>query len=432
MTPISGNRMFSMTPRTLALLDQCIVSGSSFLTLVVIGRFLAASEFGWFSLAMLATFFLANMHRAVFTQPMNVLGASESATQSSARVQQVLRAHVLAIPLSVGLLVALSFWFFPDMPLLLACSAYIACFYLQETARRFWYTQQKIERALRSDAISYGGQLLLLLGAGLFWQLDGAGAFLIMAVTSLLAFLLDVAAGGLLARSGATTATALSEHWPMSKWLVLTVLAVWGATQLFPFLLAPLGAATVAAFVACRNLLNVVNVFTQTIGDYLPVRAAQLLQQHGRDALRDHVRSAMVKCLVGGGAFLLVMVLIARPLLDLVYKGLYNDAAGVLVILALGRFFSIFAITLGAYAHAMQDTRASFIANIGATLFNASAGLWLIKTHGAVGAAWAATLGMLVATLIQAMLLRVTWRTLPSVTQMTPAASAATFASGGR
>ncbi|MDO9215914.1 MAG: polysaccharide biosynthesis C-terminal domain-containing protein [Lacisediminimonas sp.] len=425
--------MFNINPRTLALLDQCIVSGSGFLTLVILGRFLGAPEFGLFSLAMLATIFLANLHRAVFTQPMNVLGAGEPAAQSATRLRQVLGAHLLAIPLSMALLGAVSFWFFPDPPLLLACCAYLSCFFLQETARRFWYTRQKMARALCSDAISYGGQLLLLLAAGLFWRLDGPSAFLIMAATSLLAFVVDVIAGGLLARAQTHTGNMLAAHWAMSKWLVLTVLAVWGATQLFPFLLAPLGAATVAAFVACRNLLNVINVLTQTIGDFLPVRAALLLRQQGRDALRKHLTKSMLQCLVAGSVFLLVMILVAEPLLDLVYKGLYNEAAGVLVILAIGRFFSLFAITLGAYSHAMQDARASFIANIGATLSNATVGLWLIKTNGAAGAAWAATLGMLVATMIQAVLVRATWRKLPHAAHApTPVQAVATFAGGGR
>ena len=66
-------------PRPWALVDQTIVSGCNFLTTVVAARNMTGEGFGIFSLAIAATLFLSKIHRATFTQPLNVLAASEPA-----------------------------------------------------------------------------------------------------------------------------------------------------------------------------------------------------------------------------------------------------------------------------------------------------------------------------------------------------------------
>lgn len=401
-------------PRTLAVLDQMVVSGCNFFSLLYVGRKLALDEFGLFSLAMMSMMFLANMHRAVFTQPLNVLGASDDVPHLTARMGALLRAHWFAIPVALGVLVLLSLRYFPDAALFLACACYVACFFLQEIVRRYWYTMRRTDRALFNDVLSYGGQLLVLLIAGSVFAIDGVLAFSIMAVTSLFAFAVGVRRIELKSAPPANRSRLLRQHWSLARWLVPTVLTVWGATQAYPFLMASLGPAAVAAFAASRNLLNAAGILIQSVDNYLPVRAAAVLRRDGKRALGAHLLQTLGVSAVGGALFVGAMALAAEPLLNLLYDGLYDHAAPLFRVLALSAVFGLIGTVLGSYSLAMSDSRASFLANLGATAFTFSGGLWLIQQHGAIGAAAAAVLSTATAMTLQGLLVFARFKGLPT------------------
>jgi O-antigen/teichoic acid export membrane protein len=393
MTRTSRVKAAAAEPRVLAFADQMLVSGGNFFSLLLVGRHLAAENFGPFSLAMMSLVFVANLHRAVFTQPLNILGAAESLPCVTGRMLALLRAQVLAIPVAVLLLALFSLGFFPHAALLFGGTCYIAGLYLQEMSRRYWYTVHRVERAVASDFISYGGQLVALAALAATGSLDGAKALAAMGGASFAAFLFDLWRMELAPADRArATRPLFVQHWALSRWLLLTVLAVWGASQLYPFLLAALGPAAVATYVACRNLLNATGIMVQSVGNYLPVRAAALLRLKGKVALRSHLLRTLAQATLVGVLFVLLIVVAAGPLMHLAYGGLYDNAASLLRTLALATLFSLLGAVLGAYSLAMEDSRASFLANLGATGVALTAGAWLIHVGGLQGAAVAATL----------------------------------------
>jgi O-antigen/teichoic acid export membrane protein len=398
-------------PGVLAFADQALVSAGNFFSLLLIARHLTAEKFGLFSLAMMSLVFMANLHRAAFTQPLNILGAAESLPHVTSRLLALLRAQLLAIPLAALLLAGLSLHFFPQAALLFGAVCYIAGFYLQEMSRRYWYTVQRVERAIMSDIISYGGQLAALALLAASGRLDGAIALATMGAGSLAAFLFDLwrmkPAPAPARQAQRPLRLLFTQHWPLSRWLLLTVLAMWGGSQLYPFMLAALGPVAVASYVACRNLLNAVGVMIQSVGNYLPVRAAALLKRRGKTALRNHLLRTLAQASSYGLAFVLLIVLAAGPLMHLAYGGHYDSAAPLLRMLALATLFTLLGAVLGAYSLAMEDSRASFVANLGATCVALSAGIWLIHTNGLQGAAIAATLSAATSMTLQAMLV---WR----------------------
>lgn len=412
---IEPMRKLLASPKIMALADQVIVSACNFLTTLIAARLLPVDDFGRFSLAVMGTLFAANMHRAILTQPMNVLGAAEALPQLASRLLALLRAHLLAIPLAAIFLAGLSYKLFPDIGLLVAVVFYMASFFLQELLRRYWYVRGQLKRALFNDVISYGGQLLVLILAQTMWKLSGAGVFAIMAATSMLAFVVGLSKIDLprpVARQ--SLGHLMAQHWGIAKWLILTVLAVWGAGQVYPFLIASLGPAVVAMFSASKNILNVIGILVQSFNNYLPGRAALLLKQEGKHALRRHmVRTLMQATLAALVLFGLVMWL-AQPLLNLLYGGTYDHAAHLLKILTLGASCTILGAALGAYSLAMEDSRSNFLANLGATVMTFTVGLWLIREHGVEGAAVATSLSLATAMLLQAVLVMIRYRRLPN------------------
>lgn len=409
-------RLALQEPRNLALIDQALVSGCNFLSVLYIGRHLPAAEFGLFSLALLSTVFLGNMHRAAITQPMNVLGSGEKPGAVTARLVTLLRAHALAIPLAVLVVWQLSTHFFPDNAVMLSCALFIGCSFFQETLRRYWYTLNRLDKALMNDALAYGGRMLLLLAAETLHGFSGADVFILMAAPTLLAFLLGARE---LRRSDTGTPPPMKavarQHWQLSRWLIPTVLAVWGASQIYPFLLAGLGPVAVASFMACRNLLSATTVVVQSVDNYLPVRAAALLRQQGREAFKRHLLRTLAYTAGGGLVFVCVMLLAARPLLSLMYQGTYDGAADILRILPLGTVSMLLGTVLGAYSLAMQDSRASFLANLGATAVTLTIGIWLVWHQGLEGAAFATVLTATTSMLLQGALVAARLQQLPDL-----------------
>lgn len=407
-------KLLLQEPRNLALVDQALVSGCNFLTVMYIGRHLSAAEFGLFSLALLSTIFFGNMHRAAITQPMNVLSSGENASTVAARLVTLLRAHVVVIPMAALGLWLLSLHFFPGTGLVLSCLCYIASSLLQETIRRYWYTLNRLDKALQNDLIAYGGRIVLLCAAQMTHELSAPFVFVLMGIPTLLAFLLGRRE---CRRNESETPPPVKElarqHWQLSRWLIPTVLAVWSASQVYPFLLAGLGPVAVATFMACRNLLSATTVVVQSVDNYLPVRAAALLRQHGKEAFKRHLLQTLAYTAAGGFIFICVMSLTAEQLLNMLYQGTYDGAADILRILPLGTVSMLLGTVLGAYSLAMQDSRASLLANLGATAITLTIGVWLVWQQGLKGAAFATVLTATTSMLLQAALVAARLQQLP-------------------
>jgi O-antigen/teichoic acid export membrane protein len=397
-------------PRTLALIDQSLLSGTNFITLLWVSRHVDANAFGQFSLAALVLLFLANVHRAVITQQLNLLGANDDPERLRVRIAVSLWAHLLLVPLSVALLAILSWRYFPEPRLFAGAAAYAVCFMLQETIRRYYYTVGRIRSALLNDFISYGGQLIAIFVMSRFMVVDGEVTFFIMAATSLAAFMFGVPQIDI-ARSITLryVREILGQHLASSGWLLLTVLALWGATQLHPFLLAPLGPGAIAVFSASRNPLNVIGVAVQSVGNLLPIRAAGILGTRGPAALRKHLVTTTLHALIASFVIVIAMQLTAPLVLKLLYGGRYDDATPILRVLSFGIVFALIGTVLGAYALALNDARSNFLSNLAATAFTFTGGLLLIHIDGLMGAAIGGCLSVAIATVVQGVFV---WRRL--------------------
>jgi O-antigen/teichoic acid export membrane protein len=395
------------------------VSCGNFTVVLFAGRRLTPHDFGLFSLAMLGVLFLSNLHRALLTQPLNVLGAVDSASDLRIRMTVLLRVHFLLVPISIALLLCLSAAFFPQRSLFLGAACYLTAFFLQELLRRYWYTIERLDIALINDIVCYATQIIVILVVGNAISLDGGETLLVMTTAPLLALCLsqrkmDRARN---VEPGQVRAVA-AQHWHISRWLLLTVFALWGSSQLYPFLIATLGAPAIASFSVSRNLLNAMGVVVQSVMNYLPTRVAVLLEREGKSAFRRHLLRTTLQAAVIGAAFMLFMQALSEPILHVLYGGLYDSTAPLLRILSAGMVFSLLGAVFGAYALAMHDSRSTFLSNLGGTVFTFTGGLWMIHAHGIYGAALAACLSLAATAILQA------WFVLLGLKRLVPPQSA--------
>src|ERR1035438_8994422 len=155
--------------RSQTILDQAIVSGSNFITGIVLVRGLGLVEFGRFTVAY-AVLLLANSIQLSFiSSPMITLG-SLCATPSEQRrfvrgmygVQLIFCCLVsVACIVAAGIYVVRAHGAVP-LRMIAAFGAAVALYLMQDWLRRYYFTVGKPAAPVWNDAISYVGQVVVL------------------------------------------------------------------------------------------------------------------------------------------------------------------------------------------------------------------------------------------------------------------------------
>jgi len=391
-----------------------LVSAVNFLTLLYFGRSLEIEQFGFFMLAYMSVLGLASLHSALVTQPFCLLGATRPIMINLGHLQSLLRLHTVAwLPLNVLLLALVGWHFFPD-PILLAASAFYLCvFFLQELLRRYWYTCANIGQALVNDLISYGGQLPVVF----FWAMhpgfDAASAFWAMSSTSLLALV----HGWYCLRGEPVSFMPVREvvgtHRKTGAWLLLAAVSAYGALQVYPYLVASLGASAVAAFAAARNILNALNVLAQAGINYFPLASKRVFEQEGKASLTMHLTRAAISMAAFATLFCIAASFNATTLLHWLYGRSFDGAAALIPLFAIASITTVLFPVLYAGILVLNRTPVIFMSNIISTAFNFSVGWWLIRQYGINGAAIAASVSALVVLVIQFWFLKTALGNLP-------------------
>jgi O-antigen/teichoic acid export membrane protein len=385
-----------------ALADQACQSATNFLTMVLAARYLTVGAFAQFSLAYLAVLFAASFHRTWVTQPMNVLGA-RTPEELPVRVAALWRAHVVLVPAGVLVVLAVSPLGFLEPWLLLATAAYLALFFLQEMQRRHAYTRFAIRPASALSLVMGAAQLAglgLLISWGerhaAWWMAVLAGAQLVGVLLGRV--LLRVEAEGGERR---TAREVLLEQLRHSRWVVASQLVFWGSSQIYPFLVASLGATQTATFNAGMSILNAANVLRMTLANFLPAQASRIRAAQGEAAVCAYARRLLTKLALAGLLAWLVLLFLAEPIVQLLYGDKFPDAAQVLRWLSLGIWASVLSVVLNALALALDSTENIFFSNAVGTGFTLTAGLYLTHRYGLTGAIWSNVVGYTIPALYQ-------------------------------
>jgi O-antigen/teichoic acid export membrane protein len=378
-----------------ALVDQVLVSGSNFLTGVILARSLGLSGFGVFTLAWTAVLFLLSTQLSLITSPMMSIGPKQSAQQAPTYYGCVL-AHgaIFALLGSLVLLVGTkaASWLAPQwgiqllaLPLAAAAFAYL----LQDLLRRYFYSNGRSAAALATDGVSYLGQVVLLL---LLWKaghLDCAAALWLCAATSLAAVVIALLMLAPVRVDGDSLRRVAARHWNSSQWLLGSNLMQWISGNAF-FVTAPvfLGVAAVAVLRAAQNLLNVTNVWFQSLENVIPPEAARRLQQRGTGAMRGYLRQSS---LVWGGMtalFALLVSILADPLLVLVYGNAFEGFGYAVRWSVCTCILTTLMVAPTAGLRAFENTKPIFYANVISTVAAAVLAVPLIRgfaLRGAIG-----------------------------------------------
>ncbi len=313
-----------------ALLDQALVSGTSFLTAILVARYLGVEDFGKFSLVWMVVLFMNGLQVALVVSPVISIGPKIKKEQQAAYFgaafsQQLLLAIFLSGIFFLGIKVSTIVFPGWDLEELTTVLPAVVFFYLaQDFIRRYFFVLSKFKEVFINDVISCLGRLLLL--TVLF---NSVGAtleltFWIIAGTAAVAWMVGFIHVEKTVLSWTVFRQTALRHWSMSKWLVSSVIVQWLAGNIFVIAAAAmLGASAAGALKAMQNLLGLFNVLFSALENIVPVRAAVIYS--GKD--ETTFIGYLIKVATWGGAVTLgcmvVIVVFPRYWIDLFYGEQY-------------------------------------------------------------------------------------------------------------
>lgn len=387
--------------------DQALISATTFVTMVLLGRHLDPAAFGSFTLVYAVLLFANNLQLALITQPHNVIGATQTGeaytryTTATGVGQLAFTAVTVALTAVVALVAHLSAS--EAAPLLGSFVPAIAAWQLREFPRRVLYTEGRLGDAFANDLLGYGAQGPGMLLLGQFGHLSGETALILLASTSGVAALwglwLIKPAVGWPVELG-----QLRDNWRYGKWLLGAMLASSSYYLLFPVLVAALvSVAELGAFRAVQTIMGPTHVLLKAMESSLTPRAAREHAEGGVPALGAFILRAAALTAPLMAVYCLLVALFAGPILRVSYGDQYSEFGWLLAALALTYGFVYLAVPVTIALQAAGMSAPLFRANLWSTLSASTLGTAAIAGLGLPGAA-------LVSCLREVVLNAVLWR----------------------
>ena len=295
-----------------ALADQIVVSGSNFLSSILLARILGINDFGQYTLAWTIVLFLQSLQYSSIGMMVLSIGPKHGADQAptffgAMFVHQVIFALISSVLVVVGGYTAAMI--FPEWQLdvfALPIAAAVISSQTQDFLRRYFFSVGRAEVSFTIDTIRYVGQIVLII-AMIKWLPANSivGLWLVAGAAAIASFAAMPFVPALKYSLSETIAAGL-RGWHFSKWLLASTLLTAAANNLFSFAAAILlGPAMVGAMKASQNVVGVAHLVVEAAANIIPPCASRELVSGGRGALFAYLKRVTVRgtvvmvCIVG-------------------------------------------------------------------------------------------------------------------------------------
>jgi O-antigen/teichoic acid export membrane protein len=417
-------------PQMVALVDQALVSGASFLTTVLIGRYTFPNQLGTYALAGAVLIWVTNAQESLVSLPFTLRRScepKEAAVQAgqALALSGLLSALAIVAIGAVGVTVVAASDYQDIIPIAWALASAVPFVVHRDFARRFAFADLRNTEALALDSAI----VILQLGAlgWLAWTGRMTGAFALAALglscaTAVLIWFWLVRARFQFVFDGFPK--TLRDSWAVGKWLFANHLFAQLQSQMTLWFVAlAVGTAATGIYTACMSIASFATPIILGIGNVLWAKAARAFQQGGSaQLLRESIADAgQLGAIVG--VFFMAIVIWGDDLLTLLYPA--SDYAGhghIVTIFALGQLIYGLGMPASTALASVGHVRTNFII---AAIETALMGLlvWPLVLHwGILGAAYGILIGCIVrlfgrwAALL--FVLRIAERTMARVTGM--------------
>lgn len=382
----------------LAVFDQAMISGTNFVTAVLIGRCCGAESLGLYSLVAAALAMTIGLQDQLITAPFVLY-------QNRCRPNRLKRymGSVLALQTSlIGIIVvglAVVCWQIPreqNLPatisiiLLMSAPSILYRAFVRDLA----LAKCDVVSVVALDALVCVCQLAVV--AGLAWtnNLSLPVVYITLGITCTAAasiwfyrhrFEFKI-------RRQAIQIDAM-RNWRFGRWALATHLAGTSTPYIMPWILFSMhGEAATGTLAACSVIVGIANIMLAGMGDFLAPRAAAAFAKGGQLALTAILKKMMILVTIAIGSVCVVAFGAGEIVISVLYDGRFPEAGQLVGLLTL----SVLANALGALAGnglwAIDRPRANFVADITTLAIAILCALLLVKPYAAFGAALATLL----------------------------------------
>jgi len=380
----------------LALFDQFVVSGASFLTTVLIGRNCTENELALYALASSVVILGTSLQLAIISVPYSIHGTrlpdeDRPGYAGSTLAHQLMLSGLLATGMGVAAFaIAWTGGTVISAATAATLAAVIVPVLLKEYIRRVEMAHLRVAAACRLDAavatLQIGGLLFLVYQA----LLSARTAFAMIGVACGLA-----AARALWSRRAgyalrlANVGNDFRRSWALGKWVLAAqaINAVVGS--IVPWLLVLLRPTTAetAVFSACQGVALLANPFLLGMSGFVGPKAAHAFTAGGMHELRLVVSRMAWFISAVAAMFVVVMLAFGEQLVVALYGSQYAGRGATVCMLAASVF--VYAISLAPDLGLWAMERAEL--NVRPRLFGLAvtlvAGLVLVPSFGVLGGA---------------------------------------------
>ena len=272
--------------RILTLADQMVFSGTNFLMTIMLTQLCSPEEFGKYSLIFMLMLFGLTPFRNFTVEAM-------MANPLSFKPREYLSCSLIIsffISIAFGSILWMFLLFFGEQYEIqgAAWSIYIYCIsrYLIELGRGYFFTYTDPLKALIIDVLS-SVCILILLVQHHIGSMDYIQVLHVISASYLVGFCVAL----LMARPALKiNKEAIYTNLNFGKWLCFTGIFIWFNGN-FLLLIATgiLGNFVAGAVRAINNLFGPISILFQTIENYVPVRAANILGTKGHKSMIDYL-----------------------------------------------------------------------------------------------------------------------------------------------
>ena len=392
-----------------SLMDQAVVSGTSFATAVIVGRFGSPETLGIYYLALSILLFARGIQSHVVSSPYLIYcgrrrGAALTSYSGSTLVHQLVLISAALVVL-LGMLSALSSGIGPVTlgPAIWSLLLALPFLRLWDYVRHFSFAHLETGTAMVVDTAMGVLQVSGLLVLATFVGLSVAGVYGVMGgacgVVCVVYFIAKRRAFRFELRQ---IVPDWRHNWQFGKWALAGYVVSHASVLLMPWiLLAAIGEAPTGALAASATLVGVANMFVIGVGNYLTPRAARSYLDEGASGLCRVLRNFGALFLLIIGSFCLVAVLAGEPLAVLIFGDKYVGLGNIISVLALGTLVNSVGMVAGNGLWALERPGANLVADIATSVVTVGGALLVIGSWGVLGAALAMLAGIVVGTILR-------------------------------
>jgi O-antigen/teichoic acid export membrane protein len=384
----------------LSIVDQAVVSGTSFATAAIIGRATFPDQLGLYYLLLTVVLVVLGIQDQVVALPYSVYskrrqGIDLAEYAGSMWVHHAALTVLSAAGIAVAIVVTEAFDTSDIVPGLWVLLGAVPLFLLREGVRRFLFANLQVRTAITIDVavaimqlsglclLAYFDMLTLLSAYGV---MAGAGAWACLGW-----YVLDAKP---VRFSQRRVLPDFWQNWAMSKWAVGNYLVGNIAPFLMIWILSFVADNAAAGLLgACATLIGVSNIIVIGMANVLTPQAAHAFAVHGTSELRRVLIRTALPLTLALGAHCLLFVVAGNALASFVYGPLYDGCRPILVALAASTIFVGINTVSGNGLWAIDRPRANFVADVCGMSVSLITAAFFVVPFGALGAALATLMG---------------------------------------